>query len=105
RFPVHGAHRDRHSFPTRRSSDLQSNQAGSYTVVVGNSAGSVTSAVATLTVYVPAGIATQPLSQTVTQGVNATFTVMGSGTAPLKDRKSTSLNSMHDATTDAVVCF
>src|SRR5205085_1561168 len=50
-------------------SNVQSNQAGGYTVVVVNSAGSVTSAVATLTVYVPAGIITQPLSQTVTQGL------------------------------------
>src|SRR5207237_453749 len=63
-------------------SNVQSNQAGSYTVVVMNSAGSVTSAGATLTVYVPAGITTQPLSQTITQGQTAAFSVMASGTAP-----------------------
>src|SRR5207253_10025256 len=63
-------------------SNVQSNQAGSYKVVVMNSAGSVTSAGATLTVYVPAGITTQPLSQTITQGQSATFSVAASGTAP-----------------------
>ena len=63
-------------------SNVQSNQAGGYLVVVTNAAGSVTSAVATLTVYVPAGIATQPLSQTTTQGMNVAFSVVPSGTAP-----------------------
>jgi hypothetical protein len=63
-------------------SNVQSNKAGSYLVVVTNAAGSVTSVVATLTVYVPAVITTQPLSQTVTQGLNATFSVVASGTAP-----------------------
>src|ERR1017187_162842 len=63
-------------------SNVQSNQAGGYTVVVTNAAGSVTSAVATLTVYVPAGIATQPSSQTTTQGLNVAFSVVPGGTAP-----------------------
>jgi hypothetical protein len=63
-------------------SNVQSNKAGNYLVVVTNAAGSVTSAVATLTVYVPAGIATQPSSQTTTQGLNAAFSVVPSGTAP-----------------------
>src|SRR5258706_4467255 len=61
-------------------SNVQSNQAGSYTVVVGNSSGSVTTAVPTLTDYVPAGIATPPLSQTITQNQNVTFTAVASGT-------------------------
>ncbi len=63
-------------------SNVQSNQAGSYNVVVNNSAGSITSAVATLTVYVPAGIATQPASQTTTQGMVAAFSTVANGTAP-----------------------
>src|ERR1039458_9912386 len=63
-------------------SNVQSNKAGNYLVVVTNAAGSVTSGVATLTVYVPAGIATQPSSQTTTQGLNAAFSVVPSGTAP-----------------------
>ncbi len=60
--------------------------AGSYAVVVTNSAGSVTSAVATLTVTsapVAPAITTQPASQTVTAGASATFRVVASGTAPL----------------------
>src|ERR1035438_5971732 len=63
--------------------NVQASNAGSYMVVVTNAAGSVTSAVATLTVYVLAGIATQPSSQTATLGQNATFSVVATGTAPL----------------------
>ena len=58
--------------------------AGNYTVVVNNSYGSVTSAVVTLTVYVPPSITSQPANQAVVQGQNATFsvTVSSSGTQP-----------------------
>ena len=61
-------------------------QAGSYTCTVGNTAGSVTSSAATLTVnpvVVAPTITTQPISQTVTAGANVTFTVVANGTAPL----------------------
>src|SRR5712692_8178136 len=57
-----------------------------FTVVVSNSAGSVTSNAAALTVnaaVVPPSITTQPASQTVTAGQSATFSVAASGTAPL----------------------
>ena len=63
--------------------NVQATDAGSYTVVVTNLGGSITSAVATLTVLVPPGITTPPQSQTVTQGQNASFWVVASGTAPL----------------------
>ncbi len=56
--------------------------AGNYTVVVGNSTGSATSAVATLTVLVPPAIQTQPNNQTVRQDQNASFSVAASGSAP-----------------------
>ena len=54
-----------------------------FSVVVTNSAGSVTSNAATLTVNVPPSITAQPASQTVTAGQTATFSVTASGTAPL----------------------
>ena len=55
-------------------------------VVVSNTKGSATSSVATLTVNAAAvtpSITSQPVSQTVTAGQTATFTVTASGTAPL----------------------
>jgi len=58
-------------------------QAGSYSCVVSNVAGSVTSSAANLTVNVPPSITTQPSSQTVTEGANVSFSVVASGTAPL----------------------
>ncbi len=59
--------------------------AGSYSALVSNSAGSATSAAATLTVNTVGAptITTQPVSQTVTVGANVTFTVGATGTAPL----------------------
>ena len=58
--------------------------AGSYTVTVTNSAGSVTSGAAALTVNVTApSFTTQPISQTGAVGGNVTFAVVASGTAPL----------------------
>ena len=64
--------------------DAQSSDAGGYSVVVSNAYGSVTSAVARLTVPVAAPvIVTQPADQTIMVGQDATFTVGASGTAPL----------------------
>ena len=54
-----------------------------FTVKVTNVAGSKTSAAAILTVNVPPAITTQPLSQSVTVGATATFSVVATGTAPL----------------------
>ena len=54
-----------------------------FTVVVTNSAGSVTSSSATLTVSaVPPTISTQPTAQTITAGDMATFSVTATGTSP-----------------------
>lgn len=61
--------------------NVQPADAGNYTVTVSNSAGSVTSNTATLTVSgVAPTIAAQPQSQTVTTGSNVTFSVTASGT-------------------------
>lgn len=62
--------------------NVHTNNAGNYAVVVTNAAGSATSSSAMLTVNVPAGISTQPLSQTVVQGSGAVLSVIPSGTAP-----------------------
>src|SRR5213075_1422776 len=68
--------------PATTSSD----NGATFDVVVSNSAGTVTSNTATLTVNAAAvgpTITTQPVSQTVTAGQTATFTVVAAGTAPL----------------------
>ena len=57
----------------------QTGDAGDYTVVVSNIAGSVTSAVATLAITVPSAITNQPSAVTVLAGQTATFTVEASG--------------------------
>jgi VCBS repeat-containing protein len=64
-------------------SNVSASNAGDYSVVVGNVAGNVTSANATLGVLVPPSIQTQPASQNVPVGVNVTFSVTASGDAPL----------------------
>jgi hypothetical protein len=61
----------------------QSADAGGYSVVVSNIAGSVTSAVATLTVLIPPTISQPPQSLTTNQGGTATFTISASGSTPL----------------------
>ncbi len=64
--------------------NAQTNDAGNYTVVVTNATGSVTSAVAVLTVSNAAPfIITQPASQTVSVGVTAAFSVNADGAALL----------------------
>jgi hypothetical protein len=55
---------------------------GTYTVVVTNVLGALTSEVATLTVYVPPNIITQPQSIEVIAGQAAAFSVVASGRPP-----------------------
>ncbi len=65
---------------------LQASDEGSYDLVVANQAGSVTSAVAVLTVPVmpaPPNIVVQPANQSLPTGINATIQVSATGTAPL----------------------
>jgi hypothetical protein len=63
---------------------VTTNWALNYVVIVGNSAGSVTSSpAATLTVNVPPAITTEPASQTNSVGSNVLFSVTATGTAPL----------------------
>jgi pectate disaccharide-lyase len=66
-------------------SNVQSSDAGGYSVVVANSAGTATSVVAQLTVTIPAppAIANQPQDLTVGEGATASFNVGATGTPPL----------------------
>jgi Immunoglobulin I-set domain len=82
---IAGATSNSYTTPAAASSD----NAAKFTVVVSNSAGSVTSNTATLTVTstpqnnTAPQIITQPASQTVTAGQSATFTVVASGSPTL----------------------
>jgi hypothetical protein len=80
---ITGATSSSYSTPSTTTADSGS----TYSVVISNSAGSMTSNNATLTVNQAAAVApsitTQPASQTVTAGQTATFSVLASGTAPL----------------------
>lgn len=61
---------------------LQAADAGSYTFVATNAVGMAISAAATLAVLVPPTITAQPLSQSLSAGSNATFSVTVSGSSP-----------------------
>ena len=60
--------------------------AGSYSVVITNAVGSITSGTAILTVLLPPSITQQPASSTNALGSNVTFSVIATGTAPLTYR-------------------
>ncbi|HWA24327.1 MAG TPA: immunoglobulin domain-containing protein [Lacunisphaera sp.] len=75
--------------------------AGTYSVVVSNSAGSVTSSGATLTVTAAAtapSITTQPANVSVTAGQPASFSVTANGTAPLSYQWRKDGNNLGGAT-------
>ncbi len=84
---------------------VSSANAGSYSALVSNSAGSATSASATLTVT-SAGtaptITIQPVSQTVNAGANVAFTVVASGSAPLGYQWTKGGVNISGATTSAL---
>ncbi len=62
--------------------NIQSTNANSYRCVITNVAGAITSSVATLTVNIPASVATNPTNVTVIAGSTATFHCGGAGTSP-----------------------
>ena len=76
---ISGATSSSYTTPATTSSDT----GAQFTVTISNSVGTVTSTAATLTVNTPPSITTQPVSQTVTSGQTASFSVAAMGTAPL----------------------
>jgi hypothetical protein len=79
---ITGATSPTYTTPATTNSD----SGAQFTVLISNTAGSVTSSAAILTVNaapVAPSITTQPASQTVTTGQTASFSVAASGTAPL----------------------
>jgi alpha-tubulin suppressor-like RCC1 family protein len=64
-------------------SSASSASAGSYTVVISNSAGSVTSQAAQLIVTTPITITKQPTAQTVNEGSSATLSIVATGSSPV----------------------
>jgi hypothetical protein len=81
-----------------------SDSGSTFAVVVSNTAGTVTSSAATLTVNAAAvapAITTQPANQTVTAGQTASFTVVASGTAPLSYQWQKNGASMSGATSSS----
>ena len=83
--------------------NVQSGQAGSYSVVVTNPAGSISSAMANLTVLVPPTLVSQPTNQTVLAGTNVIFQVTASGTGPLDYQWAVNGTNLPGATDDMLV--
>lgn len=78
--------------------NIQSTNAGNYTVVITNIAGSITSSIATLTITTGPVITNPPQSLSVTVGDNATFTVGASGATPLSFQWRFNAVNISDAT-------
>ncbi len=66
-------------------SSVSASSAGGYSVTITNTGGSITSSSVNLTVsaILPPSVTTQPVSTTVFNGGNASFSVVANGTAPL----------------------
>ena len=62
---------------------LTTSNPGSYSVVVSNPSGPITTSAATLTIYGAPTIETQPVSQSIFAGQTATFSLSASGAGPL----------------------
>ena len=76
---IAGATSSSYTTPAETASD----SGAQFSVVVSNSAGTVTSNAAILTVNAPPAVTAQPVNQTVAVGQTATFSVTATGTAPL----------------------
>jgi endonuclease/exonuclease/phosphatase family metal-dependent hydrolase len=95
---ISGANTNHHAIAS-----VQTNDAGNYTVIVTNTAGSITSSVATLTVIIPPpntppNITNQPASRTNAAGSTATFSIVAGGTEPLSYQWRFNGTNLLDAT-------
>jgi hypothetical protein len=77
--PISGATQSAFLVPAAQAAD-----AGFYSVVIGNVAGSVTSSNVLLTVNIPPSILLQPQNTVVNQGDPGFFSVLANGTLPLR---------------------
>lgn len=87
--------------------NVHSNNAGAYSVIITNAAGSTNSAFATLTVLPPVApaISVQPQNFTNVVGFNATFSVTATGTAPLRYQWYFNTNTPLAGKTNATLAF
>lgn len=83
--------------------NAQPTNVGSYSVVVSDGLGSVTSSVATLSVLIPPVVTTQPTNQTVLVGGAAALSVIASGSAPLGYQWYFNTNTPIGAATNATL--
>ena len=81
---------------------VQTTDAGTYAVVVGNPYGSTPSSGATLTIAPPPSITTQPASQTVNLGSAATFSVTATGITPLTYQWTLNATNISGATSSSL---
>lgn len=63
--------------------NITTNDQANYTCRITNNFGSITSSIASLTVYIAPTITTQPIGRTNAVGTNVSYTVVSSGSAPL----------------------
>lgn len=69
--------------PTLSLGAVAMSEAGSYSVIVSNSTGSITSSVAVLSILTPPSITVQPVNESLLIGSNLTLSVTATGTGPL----------------------
>jgi hypothetical protein len=83
--------------------NAQPTNTDNYSVVVSNLFGSVTSAVATVTVVFPPSISLQPTNQIVAAGTSLTLAVLADGTGPLAYEWQNSAGAIPDATNSSLI--
>jgi len=94
---ISGATQSSYTTPATTAAD----DGSQFAVTVINSAGSVTSSAATLTVNSAPVITTQPSNQSTTVGGTATFTVVAEGTSPLSYQWQKAGNNISGATSSS----